>query len=111
MAGKARSLHGSLACLMACDERLSPASLQDAPKETEVTEVVLFLLQAAGTICSPPPGGCRMQGQGAGDELSLPCVGTKAALGPGTQLRTSCRLRAWPACLASGRLWAGEGLL
>lgn len=38
----------------------------------------------------PPPGGCRMQGQGAGDELSLPCANTKAASGPGTQLGTSC---------------------
>lgn len=45
-----------------------------------------------------------MQGQGAGDELNLPCVGTKGALGPGTQLGSSCRLRSWPACPASGGL-------
>lgn len=63
-------------------------------------EVVWLLLQGSWHRLLPLPGvrpcGHRMQGQGAGEELSLPCAGTKAASGPGTQLGTSCWL-AWPA--------------
>lgn len=50
--------------------------------------------------CPHPRRGCRLQGQGAGEELSLPCAGTKAASGPGTQLGSSCK------GLASGGLRA-----
>lgn len=46
-------------------------------------------------LSTSPARGCRTQGQGAGDELSLPCPGTKAASGPGAQLGSSCRLTAW----------------
>lgn len=41
--------------------------------------MVHLLLWAASSVCFPPPGGCRMEGQGAGDELSLPYAGAKVA--------------------------------
>lgn len=69
---------------------------------------------AAGTIPIPPharelcPCGHRKQGHGASGELSLPCVGTKAATVVGTQLGISCSLKAWMTCPVLGLLGVSQ---
>lgn len=44
-------------------------------------------------LSAPPARGLQGPSQGTEDGLSLPCAGTKAASGPGTQLGSSCRLK------------------
>jgi hypothetical protein len=75
----------SLAHLMPGNRQLSllPSETSEKAKATEVN----WPLWGSWYQCSPHQGLClcghRMQGQGAGEELGLPCVGTKTASGPG----------------------------
>lgn len=112
-----RGLHGSLVHLIATTGSSQPPSPERHPRGGRGSlRWSGSFSGAAGTIPIPPharelcPCGHRKQGHRASGELSLPCVGTKAAIVVGTQLGISCSLRAWMTCPVLGLLGVSQKL-
>lgn len=95
---EARSLCGPISLLNGLPSEM-PGRTQGSPRWPSSFSKQL-------TLSAPPPGGCRMQGQGAGDTLSHPCVAQRWPEGPGPSGDPAAG--SGTACMPASGGWQGE---